>query len=249
MCIATVHSLGIRHNDTHYGNFLYHKIKPGGYIKYTIKNETFYVENLGYLWVIWDFGISTQLNSKFDYFYDYEMLSLFIRKYELTYNMRFQAYNEKHKVVRRLHGYWNLKHRQIPDIIQNVTDMIYKISIQKQSNTLPNISVAIGDKMLISKDPTIKRQLQDASMMVFRPRDDQNNDILEDMFINQYIVPLFSSILKTKDVVHSDILFEINLNLDEIQREDIKIDGRMRTDYKASIKKNEGKKIFLPRHF
>ena len=249
MCIATIHSLGIRHNDTHYGNFLYHKIKPGGYIKYTVKNETFYVENLGYLWVIWDFGISTQLNSKFDYFYDYEMLSLFIRKYEHTYNMRFVAYNEKRKIVRRLHGHWELKHKQIPEIIQKVTDMIYKISIQKHTNVLPNIPVAIGDEMLISKDPIIKRQLRDASMMVFRPRDNQNQDILEDMFLNKYIVPLFSSIIKTTDIVHSDILFEINLNLDEIERQDIKKDGRMQTDYKTSIKKNEGKKIFLPKYF
>ena len=37
------------HNDAHTGNFLYHKIKPGDY----------YLENQGYLWVIWDFGFVT----------------------------------------------------------------------------------------------------------------------------------------------------------------------------------------------
>ena len=44
------------HNDAHWGNFLYHKIKPGGYFHYKIGNTNFYLENLGYLWVIWDFG-------------------------------------------------------------------------------------------------------------------------------------------------------------------------------------------------
>ena len=44
------------HNDAHWGNFLYHKIKPGSYFHYKIGNTNFYLENLGYLWVIWDFG-------------------------------------------------------------------------------------------------------------------------------------------------------------------------------------------------
>ena len=44
------------HNDTHPGNFLYHKIKPGGYFHYNIYDIDYYLENKGYLWVIWDFG-------------------------------------------------------------------------------------------------------------------------------------------------------------------------------------------------
>ena len=37
------------HNDAHWGNFLYHKVKPGGYFHYNI-------ENYGFLWIIWDYG-------------------------------------------------------------------------------------------------------------------------------------------------------------------------------------------------
>tara|TARA_B100000795_G_scaffold253903_1_gene224376 strand:- start:1082 stop:2374 length:1293 start_codon:yes stop_codon:yes gene_type:complete len=47
------------HNDAHWGNFLYHKIKPGGYIHYNIYGNDIYVENLGYLWVIWDYGFAS----------------------------------------------------------------------------------------------------------------------------------------------------------------------------------------------
>ena len=45
------------HNDAHAGNFLYHRIKPGGYFHYNIYGQDFYLENIGYLWVIWDFGL------------------------------------------------------------------------------------------------------------------------------------------------------------------------------------------------
>jgi hypothetical protein len=45
------------HRDSHAGNFLYHKIKPGGYFHYNINGTDYYIENLGYLWVIWDFGL------------------------------------------------------------------------------------------------------------------------------------------------------------------------------------------------
>ena len=45
------------HCDTHTGNFLYHKIKPGGYFHYNIYGKDFYLENIGFLIVIWDFGL------------------------------------------------------------------------------------------------------------------------------------------------------------------------------------------------
>jgi hypothetical protein len=44
------------HRDAHHGNFLFHKINPGGYFHYNILGVDYYVENLGYLWVIWDFS-------------------------------------------------------------------------------------------------------------------------------------------------------------------------------------------------
>jgi hypothetical protein len=45
------------HNDCHYGNFLYHLIEPGGYFHYNIYGTDYYIENIGYLWVIWDYGL------------------------------------------------------------------------------------------------------------------------------------------------------------------------------------------------
>ncbi len=54
----------MQHCDSHWGNFLYHKIKPGGYIHYKIAGADYYLENLGYLWVIWDFGLSRPFSEK-----------------------------------------------------------------------------------------------------------------------------------------------------------------------------------------
>lgn len=56
---------GFMHLDTHWGNFLYHKIKPGGYFHYHIKdlNKNFYIENKGYLWIIWDYGLANKIDN------------------------------------------------------------------------------------------------------------------------------------------------------------------------------------------
>jgi hypothetical protein len=70
------------HNDCHWGNFLYHKIKKGGYFHYKIFDEDFYLENLGFLWVIWDFdftkSIKDEIEMKDNYcFADFDKIILF----------------------------------------------------------------------------------------------------------------------------------------------------------------------------
>ena len=49
---------GFIHKDTHWGNFLYHDIKPGGFFYYKINDIDVYLENIGYIWVIWDYGFA-----------------------------------------------------------------------------------------------------------------------------------------------------------------------------------------------
>ena len=45
------------HRDAHSGNFIYHQTVPGGFYHYNIYGVDFYLENIGFLWVIWDFGL------------------------------------------------------------------------------------------------------------------------------------------------------------------------------------------------
>ena len=56
MSIFIIHNLGYLHNDAHSGNFIYRKIKKGGCFHYKINGEDYYIENLGYIWMIWDYG-------------------------------------------------------------------------------------------------------------------------------------------------------------------------------------------------
>lgn len=48
----------LEHNDLHWGNVLVHVVKPGGYWEYTIDGNVYNVPNLGYIFVLWDFGMS-----------------------------------------------------------------------------------------------------------------------------------------------------------------------------------------------
>jgi len=61
-----IHYTNKFHTDTHPGNFLFHKIKSGGYIKYELFGKTYYLENLGFLWVIWDFDLAVDFSLTMD---------------------------------------------------------------------------------------------------------------------------------------------------------------------------------------
>jgi hypothetical protein len=47
------------HGDLHTGNILIHKVSKGGYWKYTINGKNYYLPNLGYVFIINDFGFAS----------------------------------------------------------------------------------------------------------------------------------------------------------------------------------------------
>jgi hypothetical protein len=57
--IYAFHGMGVLHNDCHLGNFLIHKIKPGGFWRYRFEGNDIYVPNAGYLLVMWDPGLAS----------------------------------------------------------------------------------------------------------------------------------------------------------------------------------------------
>jgi len=61
--IYQLHKIGYNHNDLHLGNFLIHKIEPGSPFPYTIYGKEITVPNLGYLVVLWDFGLSQPVST------------------------------------------------------------------------------------------------------------------------------------------------------------------------------------------
>lgn len=48
----------MHHTDFHTGNILVHKVKPGGYWVYTINRKNYYLPNLGYIFLLSDFGFA-----------------------------------------------------------------------------------------------------------------------------------------------------------------------------------------------
>lgn len=76
--IFSFHTIDHLHNDAHLGNFLIHKIKPGGYWRYQFNDENIYIPNCGYLLVMWDPGRASKYNFKLaneDYTYPFGLIS------------------------------------------------------------------------------------------------------------------------------------------------------------------------------
>ena len=59
--IYAFHRLRYSHEDAHHGNFLVHKIAPGGCWWYKIEDIDVYVPNTGYLLVLWDPGTAIKM--------------------------------------------------------------------------------------------------------------------------------------------------------------------------------------------
>ena len=119
LSILSFHYLGYSHNDAHFGNFLYHKINPGGYIKNTIYGENVYLENVGFLWVIWDFGKANKLELKDNYEFctDYfRIISAFISE-------------KKPIIFNNLQYGWVKNNFIVPDETTELVIKIFKIYI------------------------------------------------------------------------------------------------------------------------
>jgi hypothetical protein len=93
MAIVFFHKLmRYSHSDSHLNNYLFHKIKPGGYFHYNIYGVDYYLKNLGVIIILNDFGLIQKLTLKNVYsdfeflLYGIENLTIinFIKKYILT---------------------------------------------------------------------------------------------------------------------------------------------------------------------
>jgi len=121
ICIAIMHSKGIKHNDTHDANFLYHKIKPGGYFHYIINGTNYYIKNLGFIWTSWDYGLITKLKNPGDYVYDYMLVLSTMRKD----NKKMFTDDYKNHDYYKNFGYWGYLNELV-----NVSKNIKKLQIK-----------------------------------------------------------------------------------------------------------------------
>ena len=89
------------HKDIHDGNFLFYKIKAGGYFHYNICGKDYYLENLGFLWVIWDYDFSIDFDKLIksdsessEYKFDIHLICLEYISHEYSRFTRHKGFNQ-----------------------------------------------------------------------------------------------------------------------------------------------------------
>ena len=151
------------HNDAHTGNFLFHKIKPGGYFHYNIYGKDYYLENKGYMWVIWDFSLlkpftlknkygRTYTNIRINYDYSYILNSLNYYKDRFTTN----EYNFIELLIQTIIN----KYNNVYDykLLKNIDKEILKFLIKNVSSF-----TTIKPSNIINKTPYIIGNLTKSS--------------------------------------------------------------------------------------
>ena len=64
--LTTFNYFGYKHNDTHWGNFLYQNNTEEGYYEYEYKGQSFYIPSCPYNIMLYDFGLSKKLKNPND---------------------------------------------------------------------------------------------------------------------------------------------------------------------------------------
>ena len=107
------------HCDIHDGNFLFHKINPGGYFHYNIYGIDYYLENKGLLWVIWDFSYIKPFTKNININIDYSNLCNIFNNYN---NIDKNDY----LIIKKIYNTVISKYNNITDInkINNIDKLI-----------------------------------------------------------------------------------------------------------------------------
>lgn len=145
------------HGDLHTLNILVHKVKKGGYWKYVIDNQEYFVPNLGWVFLVSDFGFTVISNKvKVDWYYEGSIKPLSDKSKEF-YDFIYLTTNPK-----------NINHivLNIPQNIQtHIHNTIYKYNLHTYKNN-PNT---------INKDTTMMNILNE--FYIFKKPDTNENPI------------------------------------------------------------------------
>jgi hypothetical protein len=120
---------GFNHNDTHFNNFLFHKIKKGGYFYYKFYGKDYYLENIGYLWVINDFGMVSKFKSEMN---DLKIFTEKLLKTYINIGVFDDEINNFIILMMKLLLKKNVK-------LNNIIDLILKFSSQPKPDKIINI--------------------------------------------------------------------------------------------------------------
>jgi hypothetical protein len=157
----------MHHTDFHTGNILVHKVKPGGYWLYTINRKNYYVPNLGYIFLLSDFGfawIPNKLLVEWHYkdklthltkvgleFYDLLILIESIRDINLP--QTFLNVLENMFTKSETYMYTTKYYKSEYEYYKNKNDIKKRNHFQRILNTYPNITKTYNglNKTLLNK--------------------------------------------------------------------------------------------------
>jgi hypothetical protein len=164
------------HIDTHCGNFLYHKISPGGYFHYNLFGIDYYLENLGFLWVLWDFDLSLNYDDAIEY---YNQLNIITNDYtKIISNHIFKLKTldnpELYKFVKEMFDFYSLEinfyDETIPTILL-ITKYIYLlpnyISERKLNDNFIFLKTLPTGAKLINKSPYVINNTEDNELFKY----------------------------------------------------------------------------------
>jgi hypothetical protein len=134
----------------------------------------------------------------------------------------------------------------MPQSVIKLETLLYEFSkVTEKDGTILDPAMSFEDENALSnallKDPKIK------ALSLYYAIKDLEGEYLgnEAVFLTKYLIPMIPSIQQDIHVTKDQILFEITMNFTDI----IRVDKNNKTDYDATVKKNQGTKIFLPGKF
>ena len=187
MCLASLHSFGLRHNDSHSGNFLFKEIEPGGYFHYIINGTDYYIPNIGYLWVIWDFGVSSEITRHYDYPVDYNFLNLSFRHNdESRITTKFKNKYELDEKDKKYRNWGNVdKSVKIPSRFVELVEYLWESSGSDEPSIIGKL-----DTEELSEDKWFGQLLKSKNMFNHKPK-------VSDKIVNTTIIN-FQKVTKDK---------------------------------------------------
>lgn len=141
--LYTLHSLGYIHNDVHCKNFLFHHIEANNYIKYNIDGNNCYLPNLGYLWIVWDFGLTIPLNDDNKYKCANDYYTLITSLIDVLANRQHMITQELLELKEELEERLQSDDFSEYEFIQQVLDIFHLLNTTHEVDTINNITYNI----------------------------------------------------------------------------------------------------------
>lgn len=184
--MASLHAIQLRGQimnfDVKADNILFYRVTPGGYWEYIIHGIKFYVPNIGYLFVLNDFGISRPMSPKFQLYKDEKDITFRLgSRYAIVKNGKFSP----------------LEAKQEPNFLgENSISPIIKwsngtISRGAQFRLWKNTQKIIDCSVVLTK----------SQKKFLRKQNITTNPLNKDFFLNPEIIPPFEFYNDTQDAI------------------------------------------------